>query len=177
MPSLARALMLSLLLATPALAAPDCSVGAIPDTPVAGTVAGKDFVPKETTLDVTRDGMEIDAAKFDKYTLTLMADGIFNAATVTMLVPLGQRPDGRVFRVLPVDDIGAQPAAAPGVPQVQGWDLQLEAANVDTSFTQEVAAIRVEFGQRKGAVLPGKVHFCVPGQKADIAGSFAASIP
>lgn len=166
-----------LLLASPALAAtPDCSVGAIPDTPVAGTVAGKPFVPKETRLDVTKDGMESDAAKFDKYTLSIMTDGIFNELTVTMLVPLGRAPDGRTFRVLPTDDIGAQPAAAEGTPEVQGWDLQLEAANVDTSFTQEIAAIRVEFGQHKGATLPGKIHFCVPGQTAEIAGSFVAKM-
>ncbi len=174
---LARAALLSVLLATPARAAPaDCSVGAIPDTPAGGTVAGKPFIPQETSLDVTKDGMEVDAAKFDKYTLSIMTDGIFNALTVTMLVPLGKKPDGRVFRVLPTDSIGAQPAAAPGVPEVQGWDLQLEAANVDTSFTQEIASIRVEFGQRKGGALPGKIHVCVPGQTAEIAGSFSAAI-
>ena len=172
--ALAAALLIA---ATPALAAPaDCSVGAIPDTPVSGTVAGKPFVPRETSLDVTKDGMEIDDAKFDKYTLTIMTDGIFNALTVTMLVPLGKPPDGRVFRVLPTDSIGAQPAAAEGVPQVQGWDLQLEAAGVDTSFTQEIAAIRVEFGQRKGTTLPGKIHVCVPGQTAEIAGSFSVAL-
>ena len=174
---LARVALLSTLLVSPALAAPpDCSTGTIADTPAGGTVAGKPFVPKETTLDVTKDGMEVDAAKFDKYTLTIMTDGIFNAVSVTMLVPLGKKPDGRVFRVLPTDSIGAQPAAATGVPEVQGWDLQLEAANVDTSFTQEIASIRVEFGQRKGATLPGKIHVCVPGQNAEIAGSFSAAL-
>ncbi len=93
-----------------------------------------------------------------------------------MLVPLGKAPDGRVFRVLPTDSIGAQPAAATGVPEVQGWDLQLEAAGVDTSFTQEIASIRVEFGRRKGGVLPGKIHVCVPGQAAEIAGGFSATM-
>jgi len=96
--------------------------------------------------------------------------------SVDMLVPLGKKPDGRVFRVLPVDDIGAQPAAAEGTPEVQGWSLQLESANVDTSFTQEVAAIRVEWGARKGDALPGKIHFCVPGQHADIQGRFTATV-
>ncbi|MEJ0028166.1 MAG: hypothetical protein WDN01_19230 [Rhizomicrobium sp.] len=171
----ARALVLSALIAAPAAAA-DCSTGAIPDTPVLGTVAGKPFVPKETRIDVTRDGMEIDDAKFDKYTLSIMTDGIFNEMTVTMLVPLGKTPAGRVFRVLPTGDIGAQPAAAPGTPEVQGWGLELEAADVDTSFTQENAAIRVELGQKTGNTLAGKIHFCVPGQKADIAGSFKAAL-
>jgi len=177
MTTLARALLLSVLLASPALAAPaDCSVGAIPDAPVAGTVAGKPFVPKETHLNVTPDGMEVNGAKFDRYTLSIMTDGIFNELTVDMLVPLGKKPDGRVFRVLPTDAIHDQPWAAEGTPEVQGWDLQLEAANVDTSFTQEIASIRVEFGQRKGAVVPGKIHFCVPGQSAEIQGSFGAAL-
>ena len=172
-----RAVLLALLLTSPTVAAaPDCSVGPIADASVTGSVRAKPFVPKETRIDVTKDGMEIDEAKFDKWTLSIMADGIFNALTVTMLVPLGKKPDGRTFRVLPTDSIAAQPAAVQGVPEVQGWDLQLEAADVDTSFTQEIAAIRVEFGQRKGAMLPGKIHFCVPGQQADIAGSFAAAM-
>ena len=32
----------------------------------------------------------------------------------------------------------------------------------------------LEVGQRKGNVLPGKITFCVPGEKATIAGSFEA---
>jgi hypothetical protein len=171
----------SLALAAPASAdskskpAADCSAGAIPDTPVSGSVAGKPFVPKETTVHVTRDGAEMDAAKFDRYELSIMTDGIFNALSVNMLVPLNKKPDGRVFRVLPTDSIGDQPAAAQGLPEVQGWDLALEAADVDTSFTQEIASIRVEWGTRKGDTIPGKIHFCVPGQHAEIAGSFTAT--
>ncbi len=173
----ALAAMLAALAVTPAFAAPaDCSAGPIAGKPVAGTVAGKPFVAKQITLDLTKDGMEVDAAKFDKYTLSIMTDGIFNELTVSMLVPLGKAPDGRTFRVLPTDEIGDQPAAVKGVPEVQGWDLQLEAAGVDTSFTQEIASIRVEWGNRQGNVLPGKIHFCVPGQKAEIEGSFSATM-
>lgn len=173
----AAAILVLAATAAPALCAPaDCSVGPIADKPVSGSVNGKPFVPKEIVIDITKDGMEMDGNKFDKYQLSLMADGIFNEATVSMLVKLGTKPDGKVYRVLPIDSIGGQPAALPGLPEVQGWDLQLEAAGVDTSFTQEVAAIRVEWGQRKGNLLPGKIHFCVPGQKTDIAGSFTATV-
>ncbi|HJW42102.1 MAG TPA: hypothetical protein VJ476_12880 [Rhizomicrobium sp.] len=171
----ARTLLLSLILTTPAFAT-DCSMGPIAGHPVSGTVAGKPFVPKETNLTVTRNGMGIDGVQFDRYTLAIMTDGIFNEATVDMLVPAAKKPDGRTFRVLPTDSIHGQPQAAEGTPEVQGWDLQLETANVDTSFTQEIAAIRVEFGHGKGASLPGKIHFCVPGQKAEIEGSFTAKM-
>ena len=166
----------AMLLTTPAFAAPDCSTGAIADAPVAGTVKGHKFVPKTIEVHVTRDGMEMDGAKFDKYELSIMADGIFNALTVNMLVPLGKKPDGRVFRALPIDSIGGQPAAAPGLPEIQGWDLQLEEADVDTSFTQDSAAIRVEWGSGKGGVLTGKIHFCSAGSDSDIAGSFSATL-
>ena len=161
----------------PALGAPaDCSIGPIADTPVKGTVNGKPFAPKETQLAITRNGMVINGTKFDSYQLSIMTDGIFNEATMTMLVPGGKKPDGRTFRVVPIDDIGKQPAAYEGTPEVQGWDLQLEAANVDTSFTQEIASIRVEWGTRKGNVAPGKIHFCVPGQKTEIEGTFSATV-
>jgi hypothetical protein len=166
-----------LLFAAPALAAaPDCANAPIPDTPVRGMVNGVAFVPKETTVHVAKDGMEMDGAKFDKYDLMLSVDGIFNAATVGMLVKAGTRPDGKVWRVLPTDSISAQPAAAQGLPEVQDWEIALEAAHVDTSFTDGTASIRVEWGARKGNVLPGKIHFCVPDAKTDIAGSFSATL-
>lgn len=164
-------------LSSPAFAAPaDCSVGAIAGTPVAGTVNGKPFVPKEITVAVTRNGMAMNDAKFDKYELALMTDGIFNELTVTMLVPLGKKPDGRVFRELAIDSIGGQPSAAPGLPEIQGWDLELEAADVATSFTQDTAAIRVEWGTLTGGSLSGRIHFCAAGPKAEIAGSFTAKL-
>ena len=178
-PSMRSALALSAFaLSTPAFAAPaaDCSTGAIADTPVAGTVKGHKFVPKTIDVHITKDGMEMDGAKFDRYALSIMADGIFNALTVNMLMPMGKKPDGRVFRALPIDSIGGQPAAATGLPEIQGWDLQLEEADVDTSFTQDTAAIRVEWGTGKGGVLPGKIHFCSATSDTDIAGSFSATL-
>lgn len=174
---LAAACLVLPLFAAPAFAAPtDCSVGAIAGTPVSGTVNGVAFVPGKAVLHITPDGMEQDGAKFDRYELTLETDGIFNALTVGMLVRLGTKPDGKAWRVLPTDSISAQPAAAPGLPQVQGWELALEAAHVDASFTDDIASIRVEWGTRKGNVLPGKIHACVPGAHAEISGSFSATI-
>jgi hypothetical protein len=166
---------LAALIAAPAFAAPhDCTTGPIADHPVSGTVNGKPFKPNKVTFHINKDGMESGDAKFDRYDLSIQTDGIFNEATVDMLVPLNKKPDGRTFRVLPVDSIGAQPAAANGIPEVQGWEIQLEAAGVDVSFTDGTAAIRVEWGARKGDTLAGKIHFCVPSVKADIEGSFVA---
>ena len=154
----------------------DCSMGPIPDVPADGIVNGVRFKPQEVSVQFTENGMSINELAFDRWSLSLQTDGIFNALSVNMLVPHGKKPDGRAFRVLPIDDIGAQPAAAPGTPEVQGWDLELEAADVDTSFTQDTASIRVEWGARKGDVLPGKIHFCVPSAKAEIMGMFSATV-
>ena len=165
------------LFAGTAFAAPkDCSVGNIPDTPVAGTVGGKPFVPKQVSVHVTRNGMQIDDAKFDTYELSLQTDGIFNAMTAHVLVRAGGRADGHAYRVLPTDSISAQPAAVSGTPEVQGWDLQLESAGVDTSFTRDIASMRLEFGPRKAGILPGRIHFCVPSANAEIVGTFNATV-
>jgi hypothetical protein len=165
-----------LLAATPAFAAADCANGPIGDGPVHGTVNGTPFVPQATTIDITKDGMVVNEVHLDRYALAIMTDGIFNELTVNMMVPGGKKPDGRIFRVLPVDDIGAQPAAAEGTPEVQGWDIEIEAADVKTGFTETTASIRVELGTRKGDTLPGKIHFCVPSAKTEIEGAFTATV-
>jgi len=161
----------------PAFAAPkDCSSAQIPDTPVKGTVNGKPFVPNAVKVHITRNGMQINATKFDTYGLSIQTDGIFNAMTAQILVRAGGRPDGHVYRVLPTESIGAQPAATPGTPEIQGWDLELEAAGVDTSFTQDIASMRLEFAPRKADALPGRIYFCVPGAAAEIMGTFTAEV-
>jgi hypothetical protein len=169
--------LLAALISTGASAAPkDCSTAQIPDAPVKGIVNGKPFIPNATSVHITKNGMQINEAKFDTYELAIQTDGIFNEMTAHVLVKSGGRPDGHVYRVLPLDSIGGQPMAAPGTPEIQGWDLELEAANVNTSFTQDIASLRLEFGPRKGDALPGKIYFCVPGAKAEIMGAFTAKV-
>ncbi|HXC56840.1 MAG TPA: hypothetical protein VNU97_16190 [Rhizomicrobium sp.] len=166
---------LAVLLATPALAAApaDCSKAAIPDAPVQGTVDGAPFVLKQAGVSIG-GGFAADGVAFDSYDLTLEHDGIFNALTARVIVKQGTRADGRSFRVLPVDSVGAQPAAIAGVPEVQAWEIQL--GDTDASFTHSTASMRIEFGQRKGNVLPGRIILCVPENNVTIAGTFEATI-
>jgi hypothetical protein len=159
-----------------AAASPDCSKGPIPSTPVSGTVGGKPFVPNDVTIHATRNGFGMNGTNFDTYELSIQSGGIFNAFTAHFLVPSGAHVDGRTFRVLLTDSISAQPAVLEGVPEVQGWDLQLEAANVDTDFTQDIASMRIEVGHRRGGTIPGGVIVCVPSSKSSIAGTFNARI-
>ena len=160
-----------------AIAAPaDCSTANIPDTPVKGTVAGKPFVPKDVTVQITRNGMQINDVKMDRYALSIQTDGIFNALGIDAVLPQKKPLTGHVFRQIATDEMSKQPQAADGTPEIQGWDLQLEAANVDTSFTQDQASLRLEYGARKGNMIPGKVHFCNASTKTEIAGTFNARV-
>jgi hypothetical protein len=169
--------VLALLAIAPASAKPaDCSTAAAPATPVKGTVGGKDFTPTQVSVQIGK-GFAVNDVKFDSYDLSFqVGDSIFNALNVRVIVKEGTRADGRTFRMLATDDMGAQPMAIEGTPEVQSWDLQYGPANVDTSFTQEPASMRLEYGQRKGNMLPGKISFCVPGQRASIGGTFSAKI-
>jgi len=165
------------LLAVPALAAPkDCSNAAIPDTPVKGTVAGKPFIPNAVSVQITRNGMQVDEVKMDRYALSIQAGGIFNALGVDAVLRQSARLEGRAFRMIAKDDIGSQPMAANGTPEIQGWDLQFEAANVDTSFTQDTASLRLEYETRNGGVIPGKIYFCNASTKTEIMGTFNAKV-
>lgn len=47
---------------------------------------------------------------------------------------------------------------------------------MDTSFTQDTASLRLEYGARKGNVIPGKIYFCNAGTRTEITGTFSARI-
>ena len=162
-------------LPVPAIAAApaDCSKAAIPDTPVKGTVGGQPFTVSRADVQIG-GGFAVNETKFDSYDLTLEMDGIFNALTARAIVRQGTRADGRTFRVLPVESVGDQPAAIEGVPEVQSWEIQV--GDVDDSFTHSTASMRLEFGQRKDNVLPGRIMLCVPQDNVVIAGHFEATI-
>jgi hypothetical protein len=160
-----------------AFAAPqDCSTAQVPAIPVKGTVGGKPFIPNDVSVQITKNGMQINETKFDRYVLSIESDGLFNAVTVDAIFRQGTKPEGHVFRLLPRDALDNQPLAAEGTPEIQGWDLQLEAANVDTSFTQDIASLRLEYGARKGDLIPGKIYFCVPSSNTEIMGTFSAKV-
>jgi hypothetical protein len=165
-----------IVLATPALAAPaDCSGAAIPATPVKGSVKGKAFVPTDIHVTFTKNGMGVNGKQFDRYALDLDAGDIFNELSVDMLVPAGKPIDGRTYRQVP-GDIGTQPMAAEGTPEVQGWDLQYDPAGVNTNFGLDEGTLRVEWGRRSGDSIPGKIYFCAPAVGAEIMGTFTATV-
>jgi len=173
---LACGALAALVFAAPARAMPaDCSSAAIPATPVKGTVKGKAFVPTDIHVTFTKNGMGVNGVQFDRYALAFDAGDIFNELSVDMLVPAGKPIDGRAYRQVP-GDIGTQPMAAEGTPEVQGWDLQFEAAGVNTNFGLDEGTLRVEWGRRSGDSLPGRIHFCAPGVDAEIMGTFTATV-
>lgn len=146
----------------------DCSKGPIPDRALELSVGPEKLpVPPITSL---RKASEITAEKvYDQYAFSVQDKDIFATTEVrfTVLVPKGQRPDGKTFRKLPTLESKAQPAAEAGLPEVQSWTVKAEARGLDISSVGFVGSLRVEFGQRRGDLLPGKVYLCIPGGQTD----------
>ena len=155
----------ALLLATQAAAA-DCSNAAIPGTPVKGMVKGHAFVPTDIHVDFTKDGMEVNGSKFDRYVLALDAGDIFNEFTLDMLVPLGKPVDGRIYRLVP-GGIYKQRMAAEGAPEIQGWDIEFKAADVNTSLRADRGHAAHRVGQEDRRRIPAKAHLLRAGDRHD----------
>ena len=142
----------------------NCSAAAVPAQPVAVSIGGTKFAPKSVKL-VSAGGMSTGDEQFDTYRLTLRnEDDLFAPleTDVTVLVRKGQRVDGKVFRKLPTKETGKQPSPTSGVPEVQGWSMKDRKAQADFSHVSYVASLRLEFGQRQGNAIGGKIYLCVP---------------
>jgi hypothetical protein len=158
--------------ATGAFAAPvDCSNGPIAATPLKGVVVGHPFAPTYNTIDTTPGQNTLNDIKLDEYNLSFASDDQSTQIKIVLAIRAGTKLDGRTFRMTGGD--GDQPAVGPGVPEIQGWDLT--AGDVSANFVDEAATLRVELGPRRGKTITGKVHFCAPKHKTDIAGTFAAT--
>ena len=143
---------------------PDCSAAAVPAQPVAVSIAGARFAPKSLKL-ASAGGMSMGDQQFDTYRLTLRnEDDLFAPmeAQVTVLVRKGQRVDGKTFRKLPTKSTDKQPSPVSGLPEVQGWSLKNRTAKADYSHVSYLASLRLEFGQRQGNTIAGKIYLCVP---------------
>ena len=141
----------------------DCSTVTVPAQPVSVSVGGNKFTPKAIKLR-NAGGMTYGDDAFDTYRLELNSADDFSPpleADVTVLVRKGQRLDGKTFRKLAVKDTDKQPAPTKGLPEVQGWSLKDRPARSDLSHVTYLASLRLEFGQRKGNTISGKIYLCV----------------
>lgn len=151
---------LSLAQALPA----DCSAVPVPAQPVALSIGGAKFAPKSIKL-VSAGEMGLGDEKFDSYRLSLRnEDDLFAPmeATVTVIVRKGQRIDGKTFRKLPTKSTEKQPGPTSGLPEVQGWSMKNKDARTDLSHVSYLGSLRLEFGQRQGNAIGGKIYLCVP---------------
>jgi hypothetical protein len=141
----------------------DCSAAKVPAQPVSVSVGGNKFAPKVIKLR-NAGGMTYGDDAFDTYRLELKSTDDFSPpleADFTVLVRKGQRIDGKTFRKLAVKDTDKQPAPTKGLPEVQGWSLKDRPASSDFSHVSYLASLRLEFGQRKGNTIGGKIYLCV----------------
>ncbi len=142
----------------------DCSSAPAPSQPIEISIGGAKFAPKSVRLTAAGE-MGMGNEKFDTYRLSFRnEDDVFAPleATVTVIVRKGQPLDGRTFRKLPTKSIDQQPSATSGLPEVQGWSMKNKSAKTDQSHVSYVGSLRLEFGQRQGGSIGGKIYLCVP---------------
>ncbi len=151
----------------------DCSQATIPDQPLKGQIAGKDFLPTSWTMS-TINHPQIGGATYDAYDLYLSTNDPSGQGgmivKISTIVPEGTLPDGQTFLLLPTNDATKQPTVGPGAAGIQGWSIQDDADGVSADDSSETASVRLEYGKRANNTLLGKIYFCAPGVK----GSFAA---
>ncbi len=172
-----------LAIAAPAIAADlpaDCSQATIPDQPVKGQIAGKDFVPDSSTFS-TINHPQISGATYDSFDLYLRTNdqsgqgGII--LVVNTIVPANAFPDGQTFMILPTKDASKQPTVGPGAAGIQGWSIEDDADGINVDDTTETASMRLQFGMRANNMLTGKIYFCAPGVKGSfVAGNFKIDV-
>ena len=146
----------------------DCSKAAAPKQPLEVSVLGGKFTPKSVRLhrgnDITQ-GEGKSAEAFDGYRLTISSDvDDFSPpleTSISVLVKKGQSLDGKVFRKLAIKEIGKQPLAGEGLPEVQGWGMKNRPANASFSSVENLGSLRLEFGKREGNTISGTVYLCV----------------
>jgi len=110
--------------------------------------------------------MKQDDATFTTFRLYLKGpEGDLDDETVdvTFLVPKGTLPDGHSVRQRP-GEISAQPMAAEGLPEVQGWSYEDDAtgARVSSVFTEK-SSLQLHFAKRAGGKIAGTIYLCAPG--------------
>lgn len=158
----------------------DCSAATIPAGPVKGSIAAVPFVPSDSWVAIGKSGLGINGVHFDTYRFQFDGqdkDGDRMSLDVTIIVTTGTKPDGKLFKLLPTDDIDKQPQAGPGAPAVQGWSLEYDAKKIGVDFIDTIGSMRLELDQRKGKKLPGRIYFCIPSAGASfLAGSFSATL-
>lgn len=141
----------------------DCSGATVPAKPLEVSIAGARFAPKSVKL-VAAGGVKIDNDQFDTYRLSLRnEDDLFapQEAEVTVLLRKGQRVDGKTFRKLPTKSTDKQPGPTSGLPEVQGWSMKNKTAKTDLTSVSYIGSLRLEFGQRQGNSISGKIYLCV----------------
>jgi hypothetical protein len=146
----------------------DCSKGAIPAAPVAGTLNGVAFAPDSVTLDpVEQRGQGLGTFDFYLFHLTTKAGAGLDLTVITLP---DKRPDGKTFRSGLYWD---SPETATGSPEIQNWTITDRSTSSSVGFYQVTdASLQIVFGNRDGKALPAQIHFCVPSRNSEVGGSF-----
>ncbi len=194
-------------IAAAAMAQPaDCSLGEIPDRPlVLRTTGSPDRLLPAVSLDISalrttfpdsdtvyrhRDLVMEDGTRKDMFSAVVEAD-------VSLVVPEGEPLDGKVFRLRPTRTGAAETDGqndVGGVQPIQYWAVKIPNPPgsglkyaIEATKAGYIASVRIEFAMHSGKTLPGRIHFCVPGNQVgmfdrvlkdpfEVVGSFTATL-
>ena len=146
----------------------DCSKGPIPDQSLALTI-GAEKIPALPVIRVRIiSEMRTDEKVYEQFDVTAADKDMFAGVetSFSVIVPKGQRPDGKTYRKLPTHRTDDQPGPD-GMPEVQSWSVKYKARDLSASHVGYVASLRAEFGQRSADMLPVRVYLCVPGGQTE----------
>lgn len=154
----------------------DCSQETPPDQPLAVGVAGDAVTVTSVALRDTGSIGDGEIVRYDAVRLEFENERGFELG-VTLAVPHGESLDGRTYRRM-AEDQEQQPQFDDGTSEVQGWRLEDPSHGLDVSFVFHSATARIDFGTRRGGVLPGRIWFCAPDiHGAQVVGAFEARLP
>ena len=145
----------------------DCSASPVPDRPLEMSFGSKK-VPAMSFAAIYKIGTDLRDGKpvADQYELSVQDKDGFAEIEVELAVtiPAGAQVDGRTFRTGP----GRRP-------QEVLWKVKRDKPSLSVGFVGFAATARVEFGKRRGDVLPGRVYLCIPGGQVEK--SFGTKLP
>src|SRR5581483_539068 len=119
----------------------NCSAESIPDKPLEYRVGAQNAAAPPLVRVRKIAEIKSGAKVYDQYLFSLADKDMF-AETETefsVIVPKGQRLDGKTFRKLPTADTSAQPGPEQGLPEVQGWKVKDKPRKLDLSHVGYVA--------------------------------------
>src|SRR3954447_3850824 len=147
----------------------DVSKATAPDAAAAGKVVGREFTPNEIKYDANMHVLRFRLGKKDELS---DAEIVIDLSKLVKGEKAGSVPEGKTFE----QAINA-PLTTKPQPSYTIYYRKEPGKGIPDVIPESRAAMKLEFGERKGDVLPGKIYLCLPDKdKSYVAGTFDAAV-